>query len=158
QGAVRPVVGLWIANAVLALLGVILLPRMEQFRGENQWLRPFGYFRSRIRLLRRRKAKARALAAASREANGERTQEELAPGGASFPRLMDLYILRRFFSYFTLLMVTFLFLFETFTFFELFDDISRHRVPFLIVVDYFRYLAPYLFYQLAPLGALVAVL
>ena len=29
---------------------------------------------------------------------------------------------------------------------------------FLIVVDYFRYLAPYLLYQLAPLGALVAVL
>jgi len=27
-----------------------------------------------------------------------------------------------------------------------------------VVVDYFRYLAPYLFYQLAPLGALVAVL
>jgi len=26
------------------------------------------------------------------------------------------------------------------------------------VVDYFRYLAPYLLYQLAPLGALVAVL
>src|SRR5260370_3609592 len=55
-------------------------------------------------------------------------------------------------------MGTFVFLFETFTFFELLDDIARHRVPFLIVVDYFRYLAPYLLYQLAPLGALVAVL
>jgi LPS export ABC transporter permease LptG len=55
-------------------------------------------------------------------------------------------------------MGTFVFLFETFTFFELLDDIARHRVPFLIVVDYFRYLAPYLMYQLAPLGALVAVL
>src|SRR5438094_8703778 len=55
-------------------------------------------------------------------------------------------------------MATFVFLFETFTFFELLDDIARHRVPFLIVVDYFRYRAPYLLYQLAPLGALVAVL
>src|SRR3989449_9489124 len=55
-------------------------------------------------------------------------------------------------------MGTFVFLFETFTFCELLDDIARHRVPFLIVVDYFRYLAPYLLYQLAPLGALVAVL
>src|SRR2546430_12125115 len=55
-------------------------------------------------------------------------------------------------------MGAFVFLFETFTFFELLDDIARHRVPFLIVVDYFRYLAPYLLYQLAPLGALVAVL
>src|SRR5205823_1576320 len=59
---------------------------------------------------------------------------------------------------FVLLMGAFVFLFETFTFFELLDDIARHRVPFLIVVDYFRYLAPYLLYQLAPLGALVAVL
>src|SRR5262249_26088718 len=76
----------------------------------------------------------------------------------SFPRLMDLYLLRRFFSYFFLLMGTFVFLFEAFTFFELLDDIARHRVPFLIVVNYFRYLTPYLLYQLAPLGALVAVL
>jgi len=49
-------------------------------------------------------------------------------------------------------MGAFVFLFETFTFFELLDDIARHRVPFLIVVDYFFYLAPYLLYQLAPLG------
>src|SRR5213595_4096077 len=55
-------------------------------------------------------------------------------------------------------MGAFVLLFETFTFFELLDDVARHRVPFLIVVDYFRYLAPYLLYQLAPLGALVAVL
>src|SRR5260370_24477983 len=55
-------------------------------------------------------------------------------------------------------MGAFVFLFETFTFFELLDDIARHRVPFLIVVDYFSYLEPYLIYQLAPLGALVAVL
>jgi LPS export ABC transporter permease LptG len=69
-----------------------------------------------------------------------------------------MYVLRRFFYYFVLLMGAFVLLFETFTFFELLDDIARHRVPFLIVVDYFSYLAPYLLYQLAPLGALVAVL
>jgi LPS export ABC transporter permease LptG len=65
---------------------------------------------------------------------------------------------RRFFFYFAVLMAVFVFLFEAFTFFELLDDIARHRVPFLIVVDYFRYLTPYLIYNLAPLGALVAVL
>src|SRR4029077_15752424 len=32
------------------------------------------------------------------------------------------------------------------------------RVPFLVVVNYFRFLTPYLLYQLAPLGALVSVL
>jgi LPS export ABC transporter permease LptF/LPS export ABC transporter permease LptG len=159
QGAISPAEGIWVGNTVLALLGLSMLPRMEQFRGESRWLRPLGYFKSRMRLLRRRKAQARARAAATRGSNGDRGAQDLAaPDGSSFPRLMDLYILRRFFSYFALLMGSFVFLFEAFTFFELLDDIARHRVPFLIVVDYFRYLAPYLLYQLAPLGALVAVL
>src|SRR5260370_2416214 len=71
---------------------------------------------------------------------------------------MDLYILRRFFYYFALLMAIFVFLYETFTLFDLFDDIARHKVPFLTVVDYFRYLTPFLLYNFFPLGALVAVL
>jgi LPS export ABC transporter permease LptF/LPS export ABC transporter permease LptG len=159
QGTLSPAEGIWIANVVLALLAFSLLPRMEQFRGESRWLRPLGYFKSRMRLLRRRKAQARARATAARAANGDRgPQVVVVPDGSSFPRLMDLYILRRFFSYFALLMASFVFLFETVTLFDLLDDIERHRVPFLIVVDYLRYLAPYLLYQLAPLGALVSVL
>jgi LPS export ABC transporter permease LptF/LPS export ABC transporter permease LptG len=157
QGKVSPAEGIWFGNAVLAVLGLVLLPRMEQFRGESRWLRPFGYLKTWIRLLRRRQARARS--AAVRAANGDRVQAESSePSNGSFPRVLDLYILRRFFYYFAVLMGTFVFLFETFTFFELLDDIARHRVPFLVVVDYFRYFAPYLLYQLAPLGALVAVL
>src|SRR5258708_28629251 len=57
-----------------------------------------------------------------------------------------------------MLMLAFGFLFEAFTFFELLDDIARHRIAFLVVVKYFWYLTPYLLYQLAPLAALVAVL
>jgi len=44
-------------------------------------------------------------------------------------------------------MAIFVFLYETFTLFDLFDDIARHKVPFLIVVDYFRYLTPFLLYN-----------
>ena len=159
QGTLTPAAGIWIANAVVFALGLRLLPRMEQFRGENQWLRPIIYLQSRRRLLRRRRAQARARAATANGANGERlSQEIMARSSGSFPQLLDIYVLRRFFYYFALLMGAFVILFETFTFFEVLDDIARHRVPFLIVVDYFRYLAPYLLYQLAPLGALVAVL
>jgi LPS export ABC transporter permease LptF/LPS export ABC transporter permease LptG len=159
EGILTPAAGIWIGNAVLFALGLTLLPRMQQFRGENRWLRPSLYFKSRRRLLRRRRAHARARAAAANGMNGERgSQDILVRSSGSFPQLLDLYVLRRFFYYFALLMAVFVFLFETFTFFELLDDIARHRVPFLIVVDYFSYLAPYLIYQLAPLGALVAVL
>jgi LPS export ABC transporter permease LptG len=55
-------------------------------------------------------------------------------------------------------MSIFVFLYESFTLFELLDDIYRHRVPFVIVVNYFRYLTPYLLYNFFPLGALVAIL
>jgi len=41
---------------------------------------------------------------------------------------------------------------------ELLDDIAAPPVPLLMWWTISRYLAPYLMYQLAPLGALVAVL
>ncbi|MGB9464643.1 MAG: LPS export ABC transporter permease LptF [Candidatus Acidiferrum sp.] len=158
QGALPPSAGIWGANILLAMLGLALLPRMEQFRGESGWLKPTVRFRSWARLLRRRKSRVRA-AAFARIPNGQvEPHENGAQSSGSFPRLMDLYLLRRFFFHFAVLMAAFIFLFEAFTFFELLDDIARHRVPFLIVVDYFRYLTPFLIYNLAPLGALVAVL
>jgi len=157
SGTVTPAAGIWIANVVLGLLGLALLPRMEQFRGESQWLQPLGRFRRWLRVRQLRKARARAAAARAANGNGDgRLAAE--PSSGSFPRLLDLYLLRRFAFYFALLMGAFVFLFEAFTFFELLDDIARHRVPFLVVFNYFRYLTPYLLYNLAPLGALVAVL
>jgi LPS export ABC transporter permease LptF/LPS export ABC transporter permease LptG len=160
QGEVSPAMGIWGANILLAVLGFALLPRMEQFRGEGRWMNPAVRFRSWARLLRRRKARARAAAmAVTRIPNGLfEPHENGVQSSGSFPRLMDIYLLRRFLFHFSLLMAVFIFLFEAFTFFELLDDIARHRVPFLIVVDYFRFLTPYLLYNLAPLGALVAVL
>jgi LPS export ABC transporter permease LptF/LPS export ABC transporter permease LptG len=159
QGKLSPAAGIWMANGILAVLGLALLPRMEQFRGESRWLRRFGYFTRRIRLARRRKAQARARAAASLTADGDRNTSEMpVPSSGSFPKLMDLYILRKFFFYFGVLLAVFVFLFEAFTFFELLDDIGRHRVPFLTVMEYFQYLTPYLVYNLAPLAGLVAVL
>jgi LPS export ABC transporter permease LptF/LPS export ABC transporter permease LptG len=157
QGNVAPAVGLWSADILLAAIGLALLPQMEQFRGETRWPRVFARFRTWMRLVRLRTARARATA--ERLAN-----EALVPNGksttsgGSLPQLMDLYLLRRFFGYFFVLMVAFIFLFESFTFFELLDDIARHRIAFLVVVEYFWYLTPYLIYQLAPLAALVAIL
>ena len=161
QGTLTPAAGIWIADALLAAFGIFLLPRMEQFRGESRWLRPVGRIKRWMHLRRRLslRARARAAAHADRAANGNGAQREgrvLTSG--SFPQLIDLYILRRFVYHFGLLMAVFVFLFETFTFFEILDEIARHRVPFLTVINYFRYLTPYLLYNLAPLGALVAVL
>jgi LPS export ABC transporter permease LptF/LPS export ABC transporter permease LptG len=161
QGNLPPVVGLWLANSLLVVAGLLLLPRMEQFHSEFRWLKPGGSIRSWLRLLRLRQWRAKAAAArvvSGLRTNGERANGEAGVTGGSFPRLMDLYLLRRFFLYFALLMGAFVFLFEAFTFFELLDNIARNRIPFVIVVEYFVYLTPYLLYQLSPLGALVAIL
>lgn len=163
EGNVPPIVGVWLGNILLILAGLILLPRMEQFHSELRWLPKLNRVRSWIRLFRlwrtRKRVAAAAASAADRDANGGRTQAEPALlSAASFPRLMDIYLLRRFFMYFALLMGAFVFLFEAFTFFELLDNIARNRVPFIIVIEYFLYLTPYLLYQLAPLAALVAIL
>src|SRR5262249_36225894 len=113
QGTVSPPAGIWIANLTLGLLRIVLLPRMEQLRGDRTWLAWFGKWRSWVRLRRRRKAARAREVSAAREQNGSREAEVPPQQSNSFPRLMDLYILRRFFSYFFLLMLTFIFLFET---------------------------------------------
>jgi len=157
QGAVPPSAGMWVANVVLALVGLALLPRMERYHSsESSRLIPGARFKKFLRLLRRRKTKVKA--AVARAENGAARTDSALPSSSSIPRIVDIYVLRRFFYYFALIMGAFILLFETFTFFELLDDIARHHVPFVIVVDYFRYLIPYLLYQLSPLGALVAVL
>jgi LPS export ABC transporter permease LptF/LPS export ABC transporter permease LptG len=163
QGLVSPATGMWIANASLVLLALLLLPRVEQTRSGLSGPPWLVSLRKYVRLRRRKRAQARA----ARSSNvrvmeapvAEGSKANLAPQfSGSFPRLMDLYIIRRFLWYFVLLLGIFVFLFEAFTFFELLDDISKHGIPFLKVMDYFRYLTPYLVYQLSPLGALMAVL
>jgi LPS export ABC transporter permease LptF/LPS export ABC transporter permease LptG len=157
EGKWSPWTGIWLANISLTVLAIVLLPRMEQLRGDRGWYHRISRLDAWKRFIRRRKTQARIKAAElAKSTNG--TQERAKSSEGSFPRLIDLYLLRRFLAYFGLLMLTFVFLFHVFTFFELLDDIARHGVAFLVVVKYFWYLTPYLLYQLAPLAALVAVL
>ena len=154
QGVVTPAVGMWAANFVLALFALALFPRMERYRGEAPIPALFLRLSAFWRLLRRRSIRTKNRHSSALAANGVSSH----PSYASLPSIIDLYLLRRFFYYFFVIMVAFLFLFEIFTFFELAEDIRRHNVPFMVVVNYFRYLIPYSVYQFTPLGALVAVL
>ena len=169
QGAVPAWFGMWAANAILAFTGLALLPRMERYRGEVKSSGIMERLAVFWRFLRRRKTKAISRAVGLRPENGYARAENgvaraengvdstgLAP--SRIHTIIDLYIIRRFLYHFAIVMGTFILLFQIFTFFELLDDIGRHRIPFLVVVSYFRFLIPYLLYQLAPLGALVAVL
>ncbi len=154
QGVVPPAVGMWAANVVVALLAFALFPRMERYRSESPTFKLLSTrFSALWRLIRRRTIRSKSRSSSQTENGGSSH-----PSYSSLPSIIDLYILRRFFYFFVVIMVAFLFLFEIFTFFELAEDIRRHNVPFMIVVNYFRFLIPYSVYQFTPLGALVAVL
>ncbi|HKE09231.1 MAG TPA: LPS export ABC transporter permease LptF [Candidatus Acidoferrum sp.] len=168
QGVLPPFVGMWAANIILVFAGLALLPRMERYWSEAAPLSLFSrYFAlRRLRQRRRELGRSRVPAVYIRVENGAARAENgtavvvepLPPSSSNYPTIIDLYLLRRFLYFFFLILAAFIALFETFTFFELLDDIARHRIPFLVVVDYFRYLIPYLVYQLSPLSALVATL
>jgi LPS export ABC transporter permease LptG/LPS export ABC transporter permease LptF len=152
QGVVSPAAGVWAADLFIAVVGLALFPRLERYRGETPVPTPLSRLLAFWRLRRRRKTRAKARS--SRAANGEAHP----PSYSSLPSIVDLYVLRRFFYFFAVVMIAFLFLFEIFTFFELAEDIRRHNAPFVVVVNYFRYLVPYAVYQFTPLGGLVSVL
>jgi LPS export ABC transporter permease LptF/LPS export ABC transporter permease LptG len=167
QGKLSPAAGIWAANFFTGFFGLTLLPGMEHIRGETRFQHAFAAWSARIREWRLGKATPVASATNGINGSGVPARLRLVPPRPNlarvryrwgFPQNMDLYVLKNFLFYFGLILAGFIFLFEVFTLFDLLDDIARHHTPFIIVADYFRYNIPFLFYQIAPLGTLVAAL
>ncbi len=171
EGMVPPWLGIWGANLAIGALGIALLPGIERMQEDSRlalaMIGPRLWLRSRYRWMRQRLRRSPAARGAvpartngngaGSRSNGETTTVGTRSGGG-FPQFLDYYLLRNFSYYFGLLLVGFLLLFEVFTFLDLLDDIAQHRTGVFVVVNYFLYLSCYLFYQLAPLACLVAVL
>jgi LPS export ABC transporter permease LptF/LPS export ABC transporter permease LptG len=157
QGSIPIWLGIWSANIITTALGLYLLPRLERMPGSSrtsaalEWIAGWPVWKIFSRQPQTEPAVSNGSSLASRIFSRKK-------GRAGIPQLLDVYLLRSFVYYFVLLTVGFIVLFEVFTFFELLDDIAQHRTPLIDVVLYFVYLACYLFYQLAPLAALVSVL
>jgi LPS export ABC transporter permease LptF/LPS export ABC transporter permease LptG len=159
QGTVPVWVGIWSANVLTAGLGLFLLPRLERMPGNSKWGAAIASIAD-WRLWKMFLPEKQGVAASSASNHPVLRRRPPIPriGRGGIPQLLDIYLLRSFFYYFLLLTAGFIMLFEVFTFFELLEDIAVHRTGVLEVLDYFLYLGSYLFYQLAPLSALVAVL
>jgi LPS export ABC transporter permease LptG/LPS export ABC transporter permease LptF len=157
QGRLSPVMGAWLANLVFFAAALFLLWQAER--------RPFAL--SAIKLpwkrdplpaplplpMRERRLKRRDTGNAFERASTRRRVLS-----ASFPTLIDDYILRDFFVYLGMIVSTFLVLLLVFTLFELLGDILRNQVSALVVAAYLLNVAPYLLYSVAPLIMLLAVL
>jgi len=155
QGRVSPMFGAWLANIVFFAAALFLLWQAER--------RPLSL--SVIRLAWKRNEVPGNIPAVERRqrrretANAfERASSRRRVFSASFPTLLDDYVLRDFFLYLGMIVAAFLVLLLVFTLFELLGDILRNQTPAIIVVEYLLNVSPYLLYSVAPLIMLLAVL
>jgi len=138
----------WTPNVVLAVVGLVLLARLER-PGDRDVTGAVG------RWLRARLRQVQALSPAlqpGRLSSGRAGQFPL------LPQVLDTYILSSFFLYFLLFLVSFVLMTEVYTFYELLSDIIRNKIPMPRVLTYLYYLAPMLIYSSTSVSAMVAVL
>ncbi len=154
QGRVTPAFGAWLANLVFFAAALFLLWQAER--------RPLSL--SAIRLAWKRESPRNQVPfherrLRRREANAfERASTRRRVLSASFPTVLDDYILRDFFVYLGMIVATFLVLLLVFTLFELLGDILRNQTPAIVVAEYLLNVSPYLLYSVAPMIMLLAVL
>jgi LPS export ABC transporter permease LptF/LPS export ABC transporter permease LptG len=155
QGRVSPAFGAWLANLVFFAAALFLLWQAER--------RPFALSAIRLAWARYEFAAngpVRTFGRGRREgANAfERASTRRRVFSASFPTLLDDYVLRDFFLYLGMIVSAFLVLLLVFTLFELLGDILRNQTPAIVVAEYLLNVSPYLLYSVAPLIMLLAVL
>ncbi len=150
QGRVAPWFGAWLADIAFFALGLFLLLRAEK--------RPFEIGALRASGKRQQSRPQNGFARARRENAFERASTRRRVFSASFPTLLDDYVLRDFFVYLGMILSTFLVLVLVFTLFELLGDILRNKVPAIVVAEYLLNVTPYLLYNVSPLVMLLAVL
>lgn len=148
QGRLAPIVGLWAANFAFAIAGVLMTTRMRRVRlcvqRVHDWLDELGRGFSRMRQQRQPVSVGAPMRA--------RTP------GSRFFQILDVYVMRGWLVYFALLLVTFVGIYIVFDFFQLLGDIVRNHAGPALVLDYYRYLCPYVVYLMLPLTVLVATL
>jgi LPS export ABC transporter permease LptG/LPS export ABC transporter permease LptF len=148
-GKMSPVLGVWMANIVFALVGIVLLARTDRVPielGLGQML--LGQFKDIFGKLFNSKA--------DDPANGSRRRGRLF--STRFPLILDDYVLRSFVSYLLLILSSLLVLFLVFTYFELLSDIVRKKIPLLTQLEYLLNFVPSVLYQVTPLAVLLTVL
>ncbi|HEV2425683.1 MAG TPA: LPS export ABC transporter permease LptF [Terriglobia bacterium] len=149
QGRVPPIVGLWVANVVFAVTGILMLAHLRRARLGLQrlqdWLVDVG--RSLHRWRHKSGGPLTLVAAAP-----------VRPPGSRIFQILDVYVMRSWLFYLVLLLLTFAGIYIVFDFFQLLGDIVKNHARPGLVFDYYRYLFPYVVYLMLPLSVLMATL
>ena len=139
-------IAVWIPNIVFAVIGIVLLFRMER-PGHRDW----------IAIIRD------AIVAGWRRLRGTLP---IAPGMSArrswrfplVPQVIDRYVLTSFVFYLLVLLASFVVMIYVYTFFELLSDIVKNKIPMARVLTYLAFLTPKLIYDYTPISVLVAIL
>jgi len=155
QNKISPVLGIWGANILFAVAGLVLIQQMA-FGGyaldlaARTGTRVGQYFE---RLTRRRREPATIGHKSGFNMRWLRQALRI-----NFPLILDEYVMGSFLRNFALVLTTFTVLFQIFTFFELIGDIVKYKTPLVTVGAYLFNLIPFILYNVTPLCALIAVL
>lgn len=152
QGRINPTFGLWLANAVFAVAGVLMIARLRQMR----WL--FQLVQEKSQQVWDRLAGAWRHWRGPRPAGPDSALLRPRHLGTHLLQILDLYIMRSWWFYFALLLVTFAGIYVIFDFFQLLGDIVRNHVDAGVVLNYYRYLIPQVIFLMLPVSVLVATL
>ena len=157
SGRIPPGVGVWAANFLFLLAGVVLLYRVERSVIDLGSLG--GSWDAMVAAIRARFTAGEELATAgARTKNGKTRSCSGRRLSLRYPLLLDELILRDFAMYLGMILVSFILLTLVFTFFELLGDIVRNRIPMIMVGQYLLNVTPSMIYMMAPLSVLLAVL
>jgi LPS export ABC transporter permease LptG/LPS export ABC transporter permease LptF len=149
QHKVPVALGVWAANILFGLGGVLLLQRLSKAGAALPTMpNVLGWFR-------RGTGEAKPNGA---EAGQAMRVRPVGAGRRHFPLLLDKYVISQFLKTFVIVLVTFVMLMLLFTFFELLGDIIRNRSAFVVVGEYLLNLTPSMIYLIAPLSVLISVL
>ena len=153
QGKAPPAVGVWMSDVVFLVCGAFLLWRSERRPFEVAFLK--GGWAS---LKNRFRGGTLLLPATSSENAFERAASRKRVFSASFPMLLDDYLLRDFVFNFVLIVGALVGLSLIFTVFELLGDILRNQISPWTVGEYLLNVTPYFLYNVAQYGVLLTIL
>ena len=155
-GKVSPWMGAWSADIIFAVIGFLLLFRVERCYSIGHWLPKLLWKSSWDKWPRRLRLENIGRGIIKIDNSIIRSIQSFAR--FKFPKVLDLYISKGFLAYFFWSFMTCGILFVLFTLFDLLDDIIRNDIPFVHVVDYFIFLAPQILMIVVPMAILLGVL
>jgi LPS export ABC transporter permease LptG/LPS export ABC transporter permease LptF len=155
-GTVPPWLGLWEANVILTLLGIVFIILAERNKSILQ-----GFTHREWKLwdtLVSKHAEFRAARESIRKLDKAVINSGVRLARIRFPKILDLYISKGFIAYFFWSLLICGTLFVLLTLFDLLDDIIRHQIPVSAVANYFLFLIPHILMLIVPMSLLLAIL